>query len=104
LPRALKCWGRERSRLTPQARCRSGPAWEGTHVTVDSDTAVEQCEIAAGHIAAMIKTRIKLFGGFYRVWVSESLPGHKLKISVWYAHNTNGAPFPLRPFTSCSLQ
>ena len=61
-------------------------------MTVDSDTTVEQCEEAASCIAAMIRTRIKVFGGHYRIWVSDSLPGHKLKISVWYNHNTNGAP------------
>ena len=70
--------------------CRSGQSWEGIHVTVDASTTVAQCEHAAGYIAAVMRANIKIFGGYYRIWVSDSLPGHKLKVSVWYNHNTNG--------------
>jgi hypothetical protein len=69
---------------------RSSLCWEGIHVTVDSNTSVKQLENTASYIVTAIKLRPKVFGGSYRIWISDSLPGNKLKISVWYNHNTNG--------------
>jgi hypothetical protein len=71
-------------------RCRSASCWEGLHVAVDNETTVEQLEIVASYIVAKIKANAKYFGGDYRVWLSDSLPGQKLRVDVWYSHATPG--------------
>lgn len=60
-------------------------------MTVDSGVAMAQLEVVAAHIATTIKGNTKIFGGEYRIWLADSLPGQKLRIDVWYKHGTPGA-------------
>lgn len=57
---------------------------------MDNETNVEQLEIVASYIVAKIKGHAKCFGGDYRIWLSDSLPGQKLRVDVWYNHATPG--------------
>jgi hypothetical protein len=61
---------------------------------------IKQLEHTATHIVHCIRTNKRVYGGHYRIWIPESLPGHKLKVSVWYDHNTNGARLPTRSVRS----
>ena len=60
-------------------------------MTVDRDVAMAQLEVVAAHIASAIKSNTKVFGGEYRLWLADSLPGQKLRIDCWYKHGTPGA-------------
>lgn len=57
---------------------------------MDSNTTIEQIEQAASYLVTCIRTHRRVYGGCYRIWFSESLPGHKMKVSVWYNFNTSG--------------
>jgi Mechanosensitive ion channel len=70
---------------------RSGNLWDDVTVVVDADTPPSVLEEIARNVHASIKANPKWFGGSYRVWWSDPVPGYKLTIVVYYDHSNNGA-------------
>ena len=70
--------------------CRSARKWESIEVTVDMDSQVSALEVVAGEVVAAIKLRPHWYGGDYRVWFAESLPGFKLKIGIYFNYSDKG--------------
>jgi small-conductance mechanosensitive channel len=71
--------------------CRSELQWEGLTFTVDADTTIEQLEVVATAIVANIKLHPKWYGGDYRCFLTDSNPGFKLNMSVYYNNAGCGA-------------
>jgi small-conductance mechanosensitive channel len=69
---------------------RSQRVWESIHFVADINTTVKQCEIAADKVVEAISTHPRLFGGMYRVWLSDTDSANKIKISAHFDLKTNG--------------
>lgn len=69
---------------------RSQRVWESIHFAADINTTVQQCEIAADKVVEAISTHPRLFGGMYRVWLSDTESANKIKISAHFDLKTNG--------------
>lgn len=59
------------------------------------ETSVQQLETVATSIVANIKLHPKWYGGDYRIFLTDSQPGYKLQLSVYYNDSHNGARLPL---------
>ena len=77
--------------------CRSELQWEGFTWSVDINTTIAHLEIAASHIVANIKLHPKWYGGDYRIFLTDSAPGHKLDLSVYYNNAGCGARLQIVP-------
>lgn len=83
---------------TARKVCRSDLAWEGIVFSVDVNTAPPQLERAATEIVANIRLNPKWYGGDYRIFLTDSAPGFKLELSVFYNHAGCGVdPCPPLP-------
>ena len=69
---------------------RSQRVWESIHFDADINTSVHQCEVAADKVVDAISTHPRLFGGMYRVWLSDTDNANKIKISAHFDLKTNG--------------
>ena len=69
---------------------RSQRVWESIHFAADINTTVRQCELAADKVVQAIATHPRLFGGMYRVWLSDTESANKIKISAHFDLKTNG--------------
>jgi small-conductance mechanosensitive channel len=69
---------------------RSQRVWESIHFVADINTNVRQCEIAADKVVEAITMHPRLFGGMYRVWLSDTDSANKIKISAHFDLKTNG--------------
>ena len=75
----------------PPPRRRSDLAWEGIVFNVDVHTTPAHLERVATEIVANIKLNPKWYGGDYRSFLTDSAPGFKLELSVFYNHAGCGA-------------
>ena len=69
---------------------RSQRVWESVHFASDINTTVEQCEVAADKVVEAIATHPRLFGGMYRVWLSDTDSANKVQVSAHFDLKTNG--------------
>lgn len=69
---------------------RSQRVWESIRFAADINTTVQQCEIAADKVVEAISSNPRLFGGMYRVWLSDTDSANKIEISAHFDLKTNG--------------
>ena len=83
--------------LDTRSTCRSQLAWDSVEMPVDGDASIAQLERVAAEVSANIKLNPKLYGGSFRCWFTDALPGLKIQISVYYDHSGPGVRATIMP-------
>ena len=65
--------------------------WQSVEVSVDMDSKREALERVASEVVATIRLHPRWYGGDYRVWFAEALPGWKLKVGIYFNYSDKGA-------------
>ena len=70
---------------------RSDNVWDAIHFEVDIGVSIDQCEQIADRVVSTLAKHSPLYGGRYRFWVADAGMMNKLRMSLWFDHNTCGA-------------
>ena len=70
---------------------RSNNLWASIKVVVDASTPTAALEAVGAAVHATIKANPKWYGGSYRVWWMDALPGAKVELGIFYDYSINGA-------------
>lgn len=84
-------WRRELRSARIHNVTRSNNLWNNIRIIVDSDTPTTALEAVGSAVHATIKANPKWYGGTYRVWWMDSVPGAKMEMGIFYDYSQNGA-------------
>jgi hypothetical protein len=86
----VNCCCRQMRNVNIHNVTRSDNLWATVNIVVDSDTPTTVLETVGSAVYATIKANPKSYGGSYRVFWVDSLPGAKKEIGIFYDYSQNG--------------